>query len=243
MLQKIENLYLAILRFVVIAAAGAMLVAVVILGLNSLAAIQSEPVPKEVTPSVSDEALKKLATKEESKGTSNTKATPNQVATDPNKQFYDAAAQTITEFVKKHSGGEGELDKAKLSKIIKEVAEKYQDKKLTSAFAKNLAESLDRLLKDPEIIASAKNEESSVEVVKRIVDAFSKLFDEQIQKANIENAAAQREYVEKKAAGMQSIYLAGGAFGAFLMIVFLSIAIRIERNLRHLEIRSTQLGG
>ena len=79
--------------------------------------------------------------------------------------------------------------------------------------------------------------------MKRIVDAFSKLFDEQIQKANIENAAAQREYVEKKAAGMQSIYLAGGAFGAFLMIVFLSIAIRIERNLRHLEIRSTQLGG
>jgi hypothetical protein len=53
-----------------------------------------------------------------------------------------------------------------------------------------------------------------------------------------ENSRRQQEYVDKKTDGMQSLYIAAGAFGAFLMIAFLSIIIKIERDVRHLETRS-----
>jgi hypothetical protein len=76
-----------------------------------------------------------------------------------------------------------------------------------------------------------------VDVINNALNLFTQKFHEQIQKENAEFAAKKEEYIAKKAEGMQSLYVAAGAFTAFLMIVFLSIIIRIERNLRHLENR------
>lgn len=239
MLQKLENAYLAILRFVVIAVAGILLIAVVILGLNSFKAIQLAPEAKKITPNVSSQELingiteKPIAPQSEhheDAGTTNT--------TDPNAAFYERAANAISAFVSKYSGGAEGVDKSQVIQITKKNAESLNDEKLVYAYAKGFSESIEKTLADPSVIKAAQTT-STLDVINKALNLYTQKFNEQIEKENQEVAAKQQEYIEKKAEGMQSLYIAAGAFAAFLMIVFLSIIIRIERNLRHLENKPT----
>lgn len=237
MLQKLENAYLAILRFVVIAVAGILLVVVVILGFSSFKAIQFEPESKEITPEVSAQELINGITEKTSvqPGDSHVEASHANKA-DPNAAFYERVSNAIVTFVAKYSGGAEGVEKEEVSKITKNRAESLNDPKLVSAFAKGFAESIEKTLSDPSVIKTAQST-STLEVVNKVLNLYAQKFHEQIEKENAAFAAKQREYVEKKADGMNSLYVAAGAFAAFLMIVFLSIIIRIERNLRHLGSR------
>lgn len=48
-----------------------------------------------------------------------------------------------------------------------------------------------------------------------------------------EEAEREDEIIRKQNA-MQSLYMAGGTFGAFLLLALLAIIVRVERNLRPL---------
>jgi len=235
MLQKLENAYLAILRFVVIAIAGVLLVAVVILGFNSFKAILLEPVAKEITPQVSEQELIKGITEKPAlpkskshKGYGDTKEI------DPNAAFYERASNAIVAFVAKYSNGSESVEKATLLEFTKERAESFDDPKLVTAFAKGFADSIEKTLANPAVIKTAQTT-SALDVVNKALKLFTQKFNEQIKDENAKFVAEQQKYIKKKAEGMQSLYVAAGAFVAFLLIVFLSIIIRIERNLRHLE--------
>ena len=235
MLQKLENAYLAILRFVVIAVAGVLLVAVLILGFNSFKAIQFEPVEKDITPQVSEQELIKGITK---KTASPQSVSPpgggDEKKADQNAAFYERASNAISTFVSKYSGGAESVEKAQVVAITKQKAESLDDPKLVTAYAKGFADSIEKTLADPSVIKTAQTT-STLDIINTALNLFEHNFNEQIQKENEKFAVKQREYIEKKTEGMQSLYVAAGAFVAFLMIVFLSIIIRIERNLRHLE--------
>jgi hypothetical protein len=237
MLQKLENLYLAILRTVVILVAGVLLVAVAMLGLNSFRALQPEPVEKEAAPAVSDDSVRKSLLQAPASAEGNAPATAVRDRQDPLQPHYDRAADAIVAYVAAHSGGTQSVDKARVASVIRERAAKYEKQQLAGAYAKNFADSVGRLLKDQAVIAKAA-ETSAVAVVDRLLRVFTEQFDTQVERNATENQARQQAYLEKKAEGLQSLYMAGGAFAAFLMIVFLSIIIRIERNLRHLEVRA-----
>ena len=238
MLQKLENAYLAILRFLVIAVASVLLVVVVILGFNSFKAIQFEPIVKEITPEVSEqELIKGLTEKQKSQIEEPAEASIDSPATDPNIIFYERAATAITTFVSSHPDKEESVEREQVIKIAKERATSLDDPKLVTAFAKGFADSIEKTLKDKSVNIAAQTT-SPLDVVNKALNLFTQKFNEQIEKKNAEHAAKQQEYIEGKAEGMQSLYVAAGAFVAFLMIVFLSIIIRIERNLRHLENKS-----
>ena len=235
MLQKLENAYLAILRFVVIAVAGVLLVAVVILGFNSFKAIQFEPVAKEIAPLVSEQELIKGI----SKKSASPKSEPNQSGgetktIDSNAAFYERSANAIATFVAKYSGGAESVEKGQVVNITKNRAESLGDPKLVTAFAKGFADAIEKTLADPSVIKMAQTT-SALDVINTALNIFTQNFSKQIEEENAQFATKQQEYIEKKAEGMQSLYVAAGAFVSFLMIVFLSIIIRIERNLRHLE--------
>ncbi len=238
MLQKLENAYLAILRFVVIAVSGILLVAVVILGFNSFKAVQFEPEAKEITPKVSEqELIKGITERPATPQAEQPNSASNANGTDPNAAFYEHASNAIVSFVTKYSGGAEGVDKDQVIAITKERAESLNDPKLVSAFAKGFSESIEKTLADPSVIKAAQAT-SSLDVINKALNIFTQKFHEQIEKGKEEFAAKQAEYIAQKADGMQSLYVAAGAFAAFLMIVFLSIIIRIERNLRHLENKS-----
>lgn len=235
MLQKLENAYLAILRFLVIAVASVLLIAVVILGFNSFKAFQFEPVTKEITPQVSEqELIKGITQKPTSQAIEHFEGNNDTQATDWNMIFYERAATVIITFVSSHPNKEENVEKTDIIKIIKERANSLDDPKLVVAFARGFAESIEKTLRDKSVNNTAQTT-SPVDVVNKALDIFTEKFNEQIAKGNDEYIAKQRKFVEGKAEGMQSLYVASGAFVAFLMIVFLSIIIRIERNLRHLE--------
>jgi hypothetical protein len=44
--------------------------------------------------------------------------------------------------------------------------------------------------------------------------------------------------MEAKLGSTMRMYIAAGLFGAFLVVIFLTIAIRIERNLREIAARA-----
>ena len=235
MLQKLENAYLAILRFVIIAVAGVLLVSVVILGFNSFKAIQSEPVPEKVTPQVTDqEIIKAITEKPAAQARQSAKPKDDAPTADSNMPSYERAANAIFDFVSKYSGGTESVEKGQIIEITKAKAEALDDPSLTAAYAKGFADSIEKTLADPSVIKSAQST-STLEVVNKALNIFTSKFNAQIKKAEIAHTEKQRQYLDKKAERMQSLYIAAGAFASFLMIVFLSVIIRIERNLRHLE--------
>ncbi len=236
MLQKLENLYLSILRFVVILAAGLLLVAVLALGLSSLRALQSAPTEALLVPKVNDDSLKKAILKKDGSTEALAPgAQPSGAAADPNQALFDRGAAAIVAFVTtSQTGGADVPDKARIASVLKKRADDLEDPKLAGAYAKNLTESVERLLKDPAIVALSKQEDS-FDTVNRVLDTFAEQFQEQIKVNAKANQAKQQEHMEQRMEAQQSLYMAGAAFAGFLMIVFLSIIIRIERNLRHLE--------
>lgn len=237
MLQKLENAYLAILRFVVLIVAGLLLVGVVLMGVNALKAVKSEPVVTKTTPQVSDQEMIKAIT---SKPSAATPSNPGQgegahlTQVDPNSAYYDRVANVIVSFVTKNSGGTDSVERGQVITITKARAEAQKDPELIAAFAKNFAEVTEKSLGDQSVVNTARHT-SALDVVNNALNTFTEKFNKQVEAANAEKERKQQEYLNDKAEGMQSLYYAAGAFGAFLMIVFLSIIIRIERNLRNLE--------
>ncbi|WP_432722670.1 hypothetical protein R0381_001540 [Jeongeupia wiesaeckerbachi] len=237
MLQKLENAYLAILRFVVIAVAGLLLIMVVILGLNSLKALQSEPAATETTHVVSEQDLiQSITAKPGVQQQQAPKASNDMAAKDPNAVFYERAATAMTNFIKSLDKNAQNIDNAEFIAYAKQTAESLGEPKLTAEYAKNFADAMEKTLKDPSVIKVAQT--TSVQhVIQKVVGDFFQQFKANVEQEKAQRATKQQEYLVKKAEGMQSLYIAAGAFASFLMIVFLSVIIRIERNLRNLEKR------
>ena len=190
---------------------------------------------KEIAPLVSEQELIKGI----SKKSASPKSEPNQSGgetktIDSNAAFYERSANAIATFVAKYSGGAESVEKGQVVNITKNRAESLGDPKLVTAFAKGFADAIEKTLADPSVIKMAQTT-SALDVINTALNIFTQNFSKQIEEENAKFATKQQEYIEKKAEGMQSLYVAAGAFVSFLMIVFLSIIIRIERNLRHLE--------
>ena len=237
MLQKLENAFLQILRVVVIVVAALLLVGVFILGLNSFEMLQAEPEPAKNIPQVSEQDLIKNVTDQPVDGAQSVAPPANAGSVDPNKSYYDRSGLAIKNFIEKQSNGTIQIDQQAISDIVKKRAQSEETPELVAAYAKNLAESIDKILANPAIINAARSS-SSTDVVDKIIDEFTSEFDQKVAQQKADFEAKQQKYLEKKSEGMQSLYMAGGLFGSFLLVVFLSIFIKIERNLRGVELKS-----
>lgn len=239
MLQKIENAYLAILRVVVILTAGVLLAGVVIYGLKSFQGFyepKQDPKPPQVSskelttqltakPSGQDIQTNESETTEESAP----RETPGE-----NNQYYARASDVIVNFVAKQSDNQESVIKSKVEEVIRGNAESQSTPELVTAYAKGFAEAIDGTLATPSIAILAR-QSSATEVVINALSAYNESFHKQLAENEAKYAEEQQKHLEKKADSMMSLYIAAGAFGMFLMVVFLSIFIRIERHLRNLD--------
>lgn len=232
MLQKLENAYLAILRFVIIAVAGALLVAVAVFGVKGFKVFQNEPVMARKVPHVVEREVVQALNSPPLEAT----PAPDEAVQQADKTsvFHARSADAIALFVARHSGGAMDVNKFQVMMIIREKAESMGDPVLVAGYAENLSTTIEKILADPSVVAAVQSA-SAPEVVDRVLNRFTESYRLQAEQAHAEQAERQQAYQAQKAEGQQSLYFAGGAFAAFLMIVFLSIIIRIERNLRHLE--------
>ena len=72
------------------------------------------------------------------------------------------------------------------------------------------------------------------DIINDAMDKFTLPFNAAIEKQGRDRATFEAGAANRKAEGQVQLYIAGGAFAAFLAIVFLSIVVKIERDLRGL---------
>lgn len=272
-LKRVEELYLEVLRFIIIAAASLLLLAAVVFG--ALAASNysqsshgNEPAPASVNPADVTEGV--LAAKSDKKPAASN--APSQVgeegnASDPNEATYERVAKVVVEFVGKHGRGIEVLQKGPVIEVTKRKTHQYEDPAVAKEFVEGLAVAMEKTLADPKVLklfeplpapkpAVAENEEveqaapvvpllreSPIEMVNSALSTYIRLFNEKLkerERAKDEAAAAE---IAKKAAAMTQLTIAGATFGAFLFLVFISIVVKIERNLRALSATAQEQPG
>lgn len=241
MLEKLENAYLGILRTVVIVASGVLLIGVIMFGLSSLKGFGDGPDDEISPPEVkSEEIIKKMTAQEaisNDSGDSEGESTNQTPQIDPNKAYYDAASAKIVKFVASVSGGAESLDAATVTEITKGRADSIESEEIRTAYAKGFSESVDKVLSDKAIESLAKNS-SGIDVVNQLLNTFTEAFNAQIEEEQEKINTAKQEHMQAKAESSSNLYIAAGCFGMFLLIVFLSIFIKIERNLRNLQVKN-----
>jgi hypothetical protein len=82
------------------------------------------------------------------------------------------------------------------------------------------------------VIVEKAYKESPLAVVEEVVETYTQMFDQTLEQAKEAQNAQQMEQMAAKANSTMRMYVAAGVFGIFLLVIFLSIVIRIERNLR-----------
>lgn len=260
MLQKLENAYLAILRFIVILVATGLLIAVAVFGADSFKLLSDAPKYEDFVPSVSEKGvIEKVSAKEDApKAPHGDASKPNEATQkDPNQLHYDRLVTTISNFIQKYqkpaepnrriefdeNGIPHEvvdqpapvsINKEWLANHLKERCNTFEEDTRIAACAKGLADVMEKALADKKVIARAQATSATNVVdqsIKAYIDAFQTSIDEHEEKVN----EAQAEHTVGQAKAMSSLYWALGSLGAFLSIVFLSVLIKIERNLRPLN--------
>lgn len=242
MLQKLEDAYLAILRAVVIIASGILLVGVVIFGLGTLRGLGDGPSDEINSPDVAAKSvIEKMTISDQIQGAdglSEDSTTKPAKKSDPNQEHFDSSAKVIVDFVVKNSGGEESPDQKDVSDVTKSRANAYKTEELRAAYAKGFSDSVSEILGDSTIIGLAKST-SSIDVVNQLLNAYTGEFNSQIMAEQERVAEEQQEHAQAKLDSASNLYIAGACFGLFLLIVFLSIFIKIERNLRQISVRNS----
>lgn len=97
---------------------------------------------------------------------------------------------------------------------------------------------LDQPAPAPEPVAEEKPyKESPYDVVNEVLGTYNKMFTQKLAEAKEKQEASVAERIEAKATASTRMYVAVGLFGSFLLVIFLTIAIRIERNMREIAAR------
>lgn len=235
MINKLEVAYLSILRIAVVVIASVFLLAA--LGLT-ISAIHFEPSKKDINPSVSEkEFIKFFAEKNAPKEVRQAESTPSKIE-DPNAALYAKAAHAIAIYFDKQTSGQISIDEDKLAYALKNEAKRFDDPKVVASFANGLVDSFVPALEDQSIVSAVKKGDA-LGVFSSSLALFVNKFDESVKKEKMNLLMAQKNYMNDKSEGMKNLYIAAGFFSAFIMIIFLSVILKIERNLRHLEPKTT----
>lgn len=230
-LQNIENFYLAILRVVVIGVAGLLLAAVVYFGLNSIGATSPAPAEVPTNPQVSSEAFKKALMGEAGISNTTTDTVRPPEGNSGIREEYVKVANILDEYYAKELSYSGGLNEGALAEWYSQSGEIFSTEELNQAFAAGFLARVTEVVADENFRKWMVIKEPE-DALSEIISVYKADFDKQVEEARAANEEAQIEHAAKKAESLQMLYVAGAAFLAFLLIVFLSIIIRIERNLR-----------
>lgn len=83
---------------------------------------------------------------------------------------------------------------------------------------------------------SATRKVSPVDVVNDALSTYEAAFEKRVKDRSQAQIDAAAEEARNKATAMTQLYMAGAVFGSFLLLVFISLLVKIERNLRALTV-------
>lgn len=256
MLQKLENTYLAILRFTVILIAGLLLLCAAFFMMNGLPALMAAPSADIKTPQITVDDISVHMVDDEPKKTSGSKASvtsSSSSAASPKSENADEGhlekiASVIFKFIREKSGGTVELDANYVKEIIRKAATDQDSPELAAAYLKNLADSVEQILNSAQVktmlqtpnnkstvgtdSADPNEQNAAVRIINKLLMQYRTKFDASVIAQRSANTRAIARHANAQANAQISLYAAIGCFAIFILVVFMSIFIKIERNLR-----------
>lgn len=231
MLQAIENLYLNILRIVIIIFAGALLAATVFLGISAAQdlrpATEAKAQPVKVQPSVVRDKLIRhqsiMSVVRQDGG-----AAPKTSST-VRPEYVRANNVLNAFFVKEFHSEKNALNTAEY--FTKTEPDGLTDEE-AQAYASGLEANITTLVSDPEFVNYVMENSGDGKFLVNITLAYMEAFNANKERADSNIKKKADKVAKENASGMEKLYIAAASFGAFLLIVFLTTIIRIERNLR-----------
>ncbi len=240
---KLENVFLEILRFVILAVLAVSLIGAIVMAFNGskdLGATESTYQPEKIDNKALIEELKKLLEDkpdigQEAPAKKESKA--NVTANNPLDQELDKQVKAINAFL-------GNFDKSltnpeRFKDGLRQKANKLAWEPSSEASVMEYAKG------QTEIFQLAFADQSMVETLQRRgddallnkffslgMDIYPQFFESQHAKRKEFEAQELIRVAQVQASAMNKIYIAGGMFGAFLLISLLLVLVKIERNLR-----------
>ncbi|MGZ8226582.1 MAG: hypothetical protein ACXWT3_08105 [Methylococcaceae bacterium] len=246
-LNKVENTYLTILRLVALTGATLALIFAVVLGFSGAnKLINSEPKdkPSVLITTQNSPKLDAFVSQNKPEPDSQEKTENLNKSEDKIKNSdLDTAAMNISKYFV--GVFENSLDHDKIRDLFIQQASIIPDE-TKSAYFKSLnefsTELLNKVAEQKALVSTAQSAGKEAKEIPGFIDIDAALkwhlaqFSEIVERNNAEIAQKQQELVLTKESGTQELYIAAGSFGAFLLVVFIFIIIKIERNLRGISI-------
>ena len=98
-------------------------------------------------------------------------------------------------------------------------------------------EPVQQAVQQPAPVVEDAFKESPVDLVEEVIATYTEMFNKKIAQAAQARDEKVAEQAQAKASSAMKMYVAGGVFGIFLLVIFLSIVIRIESNLRTIALK------
>lgn len=266
-IQKLENSYLGILRVVVIAASSLLLIAAIALGGWSIKGVLPTAEPKIETVSVDlKDVMALVAPEEKTVAQANEPSASNKAGVKAANATQQAAYEKIytmaATFIGKFSGNVQTLNKNGFFEYLDTKLNKYDSDEVRAQYLSGLTSVMDSSFKSLRVtaiagspmVAVAPSPEQSgettgleqmiplvndkpINMVGSVINSYTELFSKKIAAAKEKQEELAAEIQHEKATAMMQLYVAAGLFGFFLLVVFLSIVIKIERNLRTIAVK------
>lgn len=253
-LNKVENAYLTILRLVALTGATLALIFSVVLGFSAASKLISQE-PKDIasaaliTPQNSPRLDVFLAQNKPEAHAPENAENLNGLEGKIKNSDLDAAVMNISKYYigvfevsLDHNNVRDLLIKG--ASIFPEQAQKDYFKSLNEFSA----ELLNKVAEQKALFSATQATGQEANTAPGFIDLDSAIkwhlaqFSGIVEKNNVENEQKQQEQVLTKESGTQELYIAAGSFGIFLLVVFIFIIIKIERNLRGISTINSSTG-
>jgi hypothetical protein len=256
--KKLENTYLNILRYVILAIATISIIAVLITGFMALNAALSLPPkePKQVKFEDKVNDLNKGITLENFKNDNQPQQPQNQSQEQKKAPVEKSEEDQFRVFIKTSAGkiadnfityaktvSNVDMDKEQTEKVIMSYPFDKglrRDKVVLTFYFETLISLSGELVKKAPEMAKLPEDKKIKPVIimnwhlNRVNKAIRTVDEANLQR-NAEFREKQGEYSMKKASIYKNVIMAGYAFGIFLFIIILFVMVKIERNLRPLQ--------
>ncbi|MFM8863426.1 MAG: hypothetical protein ACKOFG_00595 [Limnohabitans sp.] len=243
MAAKLENVFLEILRFVILLVLAISLVAAAVLGVygvRDLGASESAYQPEKVDNKALMEELKKSL----ESNPATTAPEPAQKKSSPGKADNPLLEEELGKQLKAVADFLGHFDrnltnpdgfKASLRKKAMALALEPSSEASVLDYAKGQTAFFLLAFADQTIVDALKKngeDETLNSYFRAAIDLYPNFFERQQTQRKEFEAQEDARVMAAKAGAMMKIYIAGGLFGTFLLISLLLVLVKIERNLR-----------
>jgi len=244
-LNKVENAYLTILRLVALTGATLALILAIGLGISAASKLltkapKDEPSTELITAQNKPSLDAFIAQNKSNVNTPEKTDSPNKPEDEIKNSDLDSAAMNFSNYYMGVFEG-STLDHNKVREAMIKGAITFHDE-TKNAYFKSLnefsAELLKKIAEQKTLFTATQAAGQDVNTAPGFIDIDSAIkwhfyqFSAMAEKNKAEAEQKQQEYASTKESGTQELYIAAGSFGAFLLVVFIFIIIKIERNLR-----------